>query len=665
MHQTFYIDIDEEITSIIERLRKSAAREVVIVVPKRALLIQSIINLKLLKKEADELSKEIIIVTQDKLGRLLVEKTGIAVEQKLNDVPGEEMLMAEQAGMASLKDDREEYNLETKNKLKSRLETIGSPGFFDSESASQVKEKEVNFEIKKEEEIGAEKLINRELVTGIEDSLKNQKHGADKKETERTLAMDMVRSIDIKQKGADFSETRSGVGRSKTIKKVQGEEKLFKQEQLDNKELQNEDKPNLPGQQLGSRFFSEKKASREKEDNSAYANVSLSQKSRRFFTIFGFVAAAVILLAAGYLFLPKATVTIFVKTKLKSLDAEVKADAGASSIDFGKKTIPAKAISLSDEITKNFDSTGTKGASNHKARGTVTIYNEYSSANQPLVATTRFLSESGKLFRLANGVIVPGVTKIGAEEKPGAIEAEVVADEAGEEFNIEPSKFTIPGFQGSGNEKYSKIYGKSFKAMSGGANGTETARSITEADISSAKEKTLSELTVAVKQKIKEQAGQGFIVPDDGFNIANPVYKISSAAGEIADNFSVTVKISAGAIGFKEDDIREVLKNILADSSGADSKIISDSINFELGKTDADFANSALTIRLHAAGKIMSNLDLESIKKEILGKNEQDLEAYLKSYSDIERVEVAYRPTFISGRIPSYGNQVEMKLDNN
>jgi hypothetical protein len=39
MHQTFYIDIDEEITSIVERLKKTRAEEVILVVPKRALLI--------------------------------------------------------------------------------------------------------------------------------------------------------------------------------------------------------------------------------------------------------------------------------------------------------------------------------------------------------------------------------------------------------------------------------------------------------------------------------------------------------------------------------------------------------------------------------------------------------------------------------------------------
>ncbi|MFZ2193145.1 MAG: hypothetical protein WAV31_02790, partial [Candidatus Moraniibacteriota bacterium] len=65
MHQTFYIDIDEEITSIVEKLRKTKAPEAIMVVPKRSLLIQSIVNLKLLRKEADNLGVKISIITQD------------------------------------------------------------------------------------------------------------------------------------------------------------------------------------------------------------------------------------------------------------------------------------------------------------------------------------------------------------------------------------------------------------------------------------------------------------------------------------------------------------------------------------------------------------------------------------------------------------------------
>jgi len=295
----------------------------------------------------------------------------------------------------------------------------------------------------------------------------------------------------------------------------------------------------------------------------------------------------------------------------------------------------------------------------------ITIYNEYSPATQQLVATTRFLSEDGKIFRLVNGISVPGLTKILDETKPGAIEAEVVADEAGEKFNIEPTKFTIPGFQGSGSEKYSKIYAKSFKAMTGGASGTETVKTVSESDISTAKNKLLSEINALTKQKIREKAGSGFIVMDDAVYVDDPTYKISNSAGETTGNFSVTIKISAKALVVKEQDIREVIKGLLIKNTQENSMVIDESVTTEIGKSDADFTNSQIAIRTHGSGKISPNLDLAIIKEQILGKNEAELEAYLKTYSDISQYEIRYWPTFISGKLPAYKSRLEVYLDNN
>ena len=87
-----------------------------------------------------------------------------------------------------------------------------------------------------------------------------------------------------------------------------------------------------------------------------------------------------------------------------------------------------------------------------KAIGNITIINE-SSLDQPLVATTRFLSEDGVLFRLKERVTVPS---------QGQIEAEVYADKEGESGNIGSSSFTIPGLSSSVQKL---IYGESVIAM--------------------------------------------------------------------------------------------------------------------------------------------------------------------------------------------------------
>ena len=58
MPQTFYIENDEEIISVIGRLRRSSDGENYFIFPKRSLVLQSIINLKLLQREAEKLGKQ-------------------------------------------------------------------------------------------------------------------------------------------------------------------------------------------------------------------------------------------------------------------------------------------------------------------------------------------------------------------------------------------------------------------------------------------------------------------------------------------------------------------------------------------------------------------------------------------------------------------------------
>lgn len=84
-NKILYLEIDEEITSVIDRLKKTAETEVHLVVPKEAAMLQSIVNLKLLKKQADSLNKEIQIITHDKVGRNLAEQVGIHSVSRLGE----------------------------------------------------------------------------------------------------------------------------------------------------------------------------------------------------------------------------------------------------------------------------------------------------------------------------------------------------------------------------------------------------------------------------------------------------------------------------------------------------------------------------------------------------------------------------------------------------
>ncbi len=63
--KTLYIDIDEEITGIIDKLRSCDETIIALVLPKNAPVFQSLVNLKLLKRAADAASKKPVLITSN------------------------------------------------------------------------------------------------------------------------------------------------------------------------------------------------------------------------------------------------------------------------------------------------------------------------------------------------------------------------------------------------------------------------------------------------------------------------------------------------------------------------------------------------------------------------------------------------------------------------
>jgi hypothetical protein len=84
---TVYIDIDDEITSIIDKLSGSKERIVALVLPKRAAVLQSIVNMKLLKRAADEQKKRIVLITSETALLPLAGAAGLHVAKNLQSRP--------------------------------------------------------------------------------------------------------------------------------------------------------------------------------------------------------------------------------------------------------------------------------------------------------------------------------------------------------------------------------------------------------------------------------------------------------------------------------------------------------------------------------------------------------------------------------------------------
>lgn len=84
---TIYIDVEDEITAIIDKLHKSEAKVVALVLPKRAATLQSVVNLKLLKRAAENVKKNLVLITSDHGVLPIAGVVGLHVAKTLQSKP--------------------------------------------------------------------------------------------------------------------------------------------------------------------------------------------------------------------------------------------------------------------------------------------------------------------------------------------------------------------------------------------------------------------------------------------------------------------------------------------------------------------------------------------------------------------------------------------------
>jgi len=166
-----------------------------------------------------------------------------------------------------------------------------------------------------------------------------------------------------------------------------------------------------------------------------------------------------------------ATITVYPKQVTTTLNTEITAVNVTSADQEGAAVLSFAASELVAQSTRKVEATGEEEVV-EKAKGTITIYNEYTEEDQRLVKNTRFASPDGLIFRIPDSVVVPGTTRDGSGNVvPGKLTTEVIADVAGKEYNISAGRFTVPGFEGL--PQYDGFYAISQNAMQGGFDGVK------------------------------------------------------------------------------------------------------------------------------------------------------------------------------------------------
>ncbi len=291
-----------------------------------------------------------------------------------------------------------------------------------------------------------------------------------------------------------------------------------------------------------------------------------------------------------------------------------------------------------------------------RARGKIVIHNECSTGPQTLVAGTRFRSQDGKIFKIEEAANVAGFTKPEDEIVPGKEIVPVIAEEAGEAYNIAAASFTIPRLQEMGSWKYSCLYARSEDAMAGGMD--KEVAYVSQADYDNAKSTLLAQARKENDKKADLQSSDTEIFLSDASDEGTAEEKSSVAAGALGESFSMTVSVKKSVLSVAKKDIEEILEEkIAALNTYENARPVQGSLAYEAG--DLIKKDGKLSIDVSASESFAFALDREKIKKEIAGRDKEELNEYFGKMSGIKSVSVNFWPFWVTS-VPQSADKITL-----
>jgi hypothetical protein len=309
------------------------------------------------------------------------------------------------------------------------------------------------------------------------------------------------------------------------------------------------------------------------------------------------------------------------------------------------RSVKAKIVSIEKEAEETFVPKSLVTMEDY-ATGEVTIINN-SNQDQVLVEKTRLLSPDGLIFRLTKRVFIPAGQKV---------RATVRADKMGDEYDIPPTKFTIPGLSPILQEK---IYAESKTPMTGGV---KKAGIITQKDLDNArdlmKEKLLNESLEELKQKFSITAIDKIVIYPEVI-----AFKADAKAGDEKDSFTAKLTIKVSAIFVNEEMLLDQAKEELSKKLTEDQEILNinrETFTYRVKSYDEEKQNTIFELYL-TGRSILSPQSNKLSKDKFTNLRAKEVENYLLNIEGVESARVKISPFFFK-KTPNSEKRIYIKI---
>jgi hypothetical protein len=356
----------------------------------------------------------------------------------------------------------------------------------------------------------------------------------------------------------------------------------------------------------------------------------------------------IIILGIAFFWEGKGRITIYPLTKNIEFEEIIYISAKETSIDFENNILPGEYFIEKLDFEETFEATGSD-ETGAKATGTITVCNSRSLPLN-LQKSTRFLSQEGNLTYTAEQALT-----IPAKD---CIEATVIAEEAGEEYNLASSTFSVPGLL-KYPDWYSVISGelKEGQALSGGSR--SAVKVITEKDIEKAEETFKEALIEKGIQSLKKNLDEvgAYVYEENSFEQDFDKFITLGTKGDKVDNFKIQATITTKVLVFRKSDVDKFIssKILLTEEN---REFVPNTIFKEFKKDEEN--EDALILRVSAKTypKISEVLLLNDIK----GLEIEDCKNILKGFPEIKSADIT-ASLFWKNRLPNKKENIDIEIE--
>ncbi|MBU3942467.1 hypothetical protein KKA24_00620 [Patescibacteria group bacterium] len=318
-------------------------------------------------------------------------------------------------------------------------------------------------------------------------------------------------------------------------------------------------------------------------------------------------------------------------------------------------TIPAQIVENEKSGSQEFLATG-KTTAEGKAGGTIIVYNAYSSGTRTLIPS-RFVSADGKLFRSVETVKVPGYHLEKGKIVAGEKEVRVEAAETGADYNIETTTFALPAL--AGTALYTTIYARSFNPMTGGHKGEVSQ--VTKDDLEKAEEVLTNRLKSESIDLLKLSLFENLIFPEETVIQDFSGFKSSHSVGTGVESFTVEGNVKSTGIVFKKSDIDKFVKEAINLNIEEGKIAREDTLKINYIIKDTNLEEGKIVVDLDIKVMVYDEIDLDKLKKSIIGKKVNEVEMLLNNLAGVNQVKLISYP-FMRRSIPNVLDKIEVKL---